>query len=234
MRPVIGPQDVTEMTVAVDPHRCRIAGQGDPLLHRVDQRFGQRIVGGLQVRRDPAVVQQPVPRRPAEPVDVDARPVPERDRAPYHVQAPEKTAQGSTLLGGPEFRPASATGAINGEAIPVGPQQRLALDFDRRHHRDIPFRELQRKRVLLQYGLVAPASGPVELDDDGPRILHADLVDAVLVAVERQQAPVGHETGLLDRREDRLGLQVFVGPGLHDGALSQDWRVCDPYSPLVS
>src|SRR5215472_8821757 len=59
--------------------------------------------------------------------------------------------------------------------------------------------------MLLEDLGVAPAPGPVKLGDDrcraAPRVLEPRLVHAVLVAVEREQAPVADETRARERIE---------------------------------
>jgi hypothetical protein len=45
--------------------------------------------------------------------------------------------------------------------------------------------------VLLQDGGIGPAAGPIELGDEGQAAFYAHLIDAVLIAVERQQAAIG-------------------------------------------
>ena len=71
--------------------------------------------------------------------------------------------------------------------------------------------ELVDERVLLEDLRVAPARGPIELRDDGRRVVAPHLVDAILVAVEREQAPVAAHAHAVERVEHAIGRQPGVG-----------------------
>ena len=70
-----------------------------------------------------------------------------------------------------------------------------------RHRRNLALGQLGDERVFFEDRRVAPARGPVELGDDRRPVFDADLVDAVFVAVERQQAAVAAHA---DRDEDAV------------------------------
>ena len=61
---------------------------------------------------------------------------------------------------------------------------------ERRHHRNFLGGQLRRKGMLLADRRIAPTSRAIELGDHGLAVLDADLVDAILIAVESQYAPV--------------------------------------------
>ena len=108
---------------------------------------------------------------------------------------------------------AAAVGAdAEGEAAMV--VQRAAGDRDRRHGRHFGRRQFEREAVLLEDLLVAPAAGPVELHHDRRRILDAHLVDAVLVAVQRELAPVGSQPQAFEGIEDDIGRESGIGVGV--------------------
>jgi hypothetical protein len=93
-----------------------------------------------------------------------------------------------------------------------------AVQDQRGDHRDLARGQLGGERVLLEDGGVAPAFGAVELDHHRGRVLDPHLVDAVLVAVERQQAAVGLEAGAVERVERAVGGQRGIGVGrVHHG-----------------
>ena len=71
----------------------------------------------------------------------------------------------------------------------------------RRDHRDLALGELVREGVLLLDLAGAPAPWPVELEHARRAVLEPYLVDAILVAVERQQPPVGARACRLARVE---------------------------------
>ena len=90
-----------------------------------------------------------------------------------------------------ELRRAAAVAGVDGEAEVAVDVQRLAV-VRRAAARPGIFlgRELVGEVVLLVDRLVRPAAGPVELGDHRRGILEPDAVDAVLVAVQRQQPAV--------------------------------------------
>ena len=65
--------------------------------------------------------------------------------------------------------------------------------------------------MLLEDRFVAPAPGAVELGDQRLGVLDADLIDAVFVAVEGEQAAVADEAAGLDRRQHEIGRQRSEG-----------------------
>jgi hypothetical protein len=103
---------------------------------------------------------------------------------------------------------------------------------ERRADRDLRGAQLLKEAVLVENRLAAPATGPVELDDDVRLVPEAEVVDAVLEAGERGavarrlesprlhrlQHPVrreleeelGHERGRIQRPAARCAL-----PGQH-------------------
>jgi hypothetical protein len=64
--------------------------------------------------------------------------------------------------------------------------------------------ELLAEGVLLANGRIRPALGPVELGDHRDVILDADLIDPVLVAIEREQVAVGAVTQRVHAVEDHV------------------------------
>ena len=67
--------------------------------------------------------------------------------------------------------------------------------------------------MILEDLRVAPALRAVELDHHAAAILQVHLVDAVLVAVQREQAPVAAQSRALQRIEHRIRGQSFIRPG---------------------
>jgi len=140
-----------------------------------------------------------------------------REGAPYHVDAPEKTPQHTAILGPCQLRPAPPAGRKNGEPIATGLQQCLAVDHQGRDHRDLPLCQFQGKSVLLEDGRVTPSAGTIKLGDHRSALLHAHLVDPVLVAVEREQPTVGDKSGRFHCVQDGIRVQVIVGDGISHG-----------------
>jgi hypothetical protein len=76
---------------------------------------------------------------------------------------------------------------------------------------DLFLLEVQGDGVLLEDGIVAPAPRAVELRHERRLVLETHPVDAVLVAVERQQVAIGAVAEVLDRGQDEIRLQLLEG-----------------------
>src|SRR5207244_7391451 len=70
--------------------------------------------------------------------------------------------------------------------------------------------ELVREGVLFIDLRVAPAARPIELRHHHRAVFQPDLVDAVLVAIEAQQAPVGAQAGRGDAIEHHIWRQARI------------------------
>jgi hypothetical protein len=80
---------------------------------------------------------------------------------------------------------------------------------ERRHDRHFA-RQFEREGVFLEDLRVAPSAGPVKLRHHDRALVLPDLVDAVLVTVQRQQAAIGTQPGGLDRVKQVLGSEVVI------------------------
>jgi hypothetical protein len=89
----------------------------------------------------------------------------------------------------------------------------------RRDHRDLLRRKLEGEGMFLANRGLRPAPGPVEFRDHRRPILDPDLVDPVLVAVQRQQPTVGTQPGGLHGVQDDLRLQTGIGMDAHGHSL---------------
>ena len=120
------------------------------------------------------------------------------------MHAADETPHHQALITRRELRPASALARVGGVLKAVVRMQRRAVHHERSDDRDLNGRELRGKAMLLEQRARRPATGPVELDDDRFGVLDPDLVDAILVAVERQHAAVARKPQCLDRRDDAV------------------------------
>ncbi len=84
-------------------------------------------------------------------------------------------------------------------------EQRLAVAHERRDHWNFTCGELEREGVLLGDLVVAPATRSVELGDDARAVVQTDLIDAVLIAVQREQPSINRPARLLERVEHAVG-----------------------------
>ena len=102
-----------------------------------------------------------------------------------------------------------AEGTVEMQAGPGEPQ--------RRDDRNLRTSQLLRECVFFENGGVAPAARAVELGHYGRRTFDTHAVDAVLVAVQREQPAIAAEPESLDRADDLVGLQVLIGECGVDG-----------------
>src|SRR5262249_59727593 len=89
-----------------------------------------------------------------------------------------------------------------------------AVVHERRYDRYFLTAKLERELVLLADRVALPAPGAIELHDDetggGAGPVHADLVDAILVARKREDAAARLEADALDRGRDHVGREPLV------------------------
>jgi hypothetical protein len=78
---------------------------------------------------------------------------------------------------------------------------RSSRQLERGAHRDLVGAQIGQEAVLLQYLFARPAPGAVELGHHVRVVLQPEVVDPVLVAVERHAVPGRREAGLLQRAE---------------------------------
>src|SRR6185312_10058062 len=120
--------------------------------------------------------------------------------------------------------PAVTRGECVTEAFVV--QQRAALERQRRHHRQLGIRQLLRELVLLDDGRIGPAARAVELRDHGCgrlrfRAFQPDLPHPVLVAVQRQQAPIRPQPAGADRIKHQVGGEAGIGRVVQRGPMTR-------------
>ena len=90
-------------------------------------------------------------------------------------------------------------------------QRGAALVLQRRNHGHLMREEFGGECVFLQNLRVAPAIRAVELADDRFAFFLPDLINPILVAVQRQQAAVAAPACSLDGVEQRIGREVRIG-----------------------
>src|SRR3569832_1946998 len=128
------------------------------------------------------------------------RPVYKRPHRAYRVDTADEAAEPHEVVRIVELGPATAAARIDREAETFMVMQGLAVCVvERRHDRDLVSSEFQRKGMFLAYRLVAPAAGAIEFRDDVAAFLHADLIHAVFVTVERMKVAVAMQPGALNR-----------------------------------
>ena len=106
---------------------------------------------------------------------------------------------------------AATPAGIHGDAKVADLVKGGAVDDQRRDDRNLLFCKFRGETVFLEYRLIGPAVRAVELRDDSVILVDADLVNAILVAVQGEQASVAVEAQVFQRFEKVLGLQLGIG-----------------------
>ncbi len=110
-------------------------------------------------------------------------------------------------------RPAAAAGKDR-EAKALEAGEGLAVENERRHDGNLVAVELRGEGVLLEDLRVGPARRTVELGHDLRAVLHAHLIDAVLVAVQRIEPAVAAQAQALERVQHHVGRKARVRVGI--------------------
>ncbi len=71
--------------------------------------------------------------------------------------------------------------------------------------------QLLHERMLLEDGRIAPALWAVKLRHDRRTLFHADLIDPILITVQRKQPTVAAQTDRIQRIKHRIGRQFMKG-----------------------
>ncbi len=199
------------MAVAVQPDRAHVAGAIVCASHAVEREVDDGLPRREEVRGDEAVLEQPVARLDAEGRDVELGPLGKRLHGADRVDAADEASEPFERVGIVEVGRAATPARVHRKAETAGLVQRLPAERERRNDRDLALGELERERVLLEDLGVGPARRPIELDNDRRAVFDVDLVDAVLVAVQREQSAVPAHARGFERVEHRVGRQVRIG-----------------------
>ena len=203
----VGPQNVADMAVAVQADQRLVAGaviaMGDALQGLVHHAGP----GWQQFRRNEIIVQKPGPRGGAEGGRRQGRPLAELCQGADGVDATDEPADPFAHGGVVQFRRAAAAAGKHGEFEILKAVQGAAVDAAGGHHGNFTLDQFGDKGVFLEDGGVAPAIGPVEFDDHGTALFPPDLVHAVFVAVERQQAAVAMQSDAVEGVQHAIGAE---------------------------
>src|SRR5579864_602502 len=198
------PQEIAEMAVAVQADRADLAHRGKSRGDALEQRAAHRGVA----RREP--LGKELTREhvracvPTESLDTQARTHRESAQRPHLMKAREASPQELQRLGPIELRGAPPHPGKTGETELAIAHQRFTAERERSCHRELGGRQLAGELVLLEDLCVAPARRPVELEHQDAA-LSVQLVDAVFVAIEREQPSVGVESDRRCRVQHHIG-----------------------------
>ena len=109
--------------------------------------------------------------------------------------------------------------------------KRRAPAGERRDDRYLPLRQFPGKSVFLQDLRVGPALRAIKLDDQWRPLFHPDLVHAIFVTVQPEQATVGRKTNACERVEGAVGREIGIGSCGHRGPVAGIIASC--YWPLA-
>ncbi len=77
-------------------------------------------------------------------------------------------------------------------------------------NRDVGFRKFDTETVFLEDCLVAPAPRSIKLRDYRLLVFDANLIDAILIAIQCQKSPIAVIAEFLHRCENVVGLKLGV------------------------
>ena len=165
-----------------------------------------------QLRRNQRVLQQPIARVDAEGLPVDGRPLRKWFKRTHRMDAPEKTPEPFEHVLVVEIRRASAVAGKHREAkAGVVMQGLTVIKRNRRHHRNFTLEQLGDELVLFENLRITPAPRAVKLGDHRWPVVEADLIDAIFVGVQRQQATITGEASVFHRVKHGIGGEAGVG-----------------------
>ena len=158
------------------------------------------------------MIEKIVARLVTESFDIKCRALDERLERAYGVNPSQEAAHPFERVRVLELRRAPAAAWVYGDAVAAAFVQRAFVgEHQGGDDRKLASCKLDYECVLFEDLGVAPAARPVELGDQRLVILDAELVDAVLVAVQRLQPAVGAQARALQRIEHRVGSQPRIG-----------------------
>src|SRR5512143_2126784 len=213
MGPGVGPQHVAGMAVAVQADGAHPAGALIAMHDALKCVLDHAVPRGGEIGRQPASAAQKIARGIAEALEIECRPVRKARLHAHGVDAADKPSHPLQGVGAVELGHAAALFGIHGEAEAGVAVERGAVQPQRRHHGNLAPGQFGGEGVFVENRRAAPGCGTVELDHHRQGILGPHLVDAVFVAVERQQAAVRLETGAVQRVERAVGRQRGIGVG---------------------
>ena len=103
--------------------------------------------------------------------------------------------------------------------------QRVSRNFQRRNDGNLGFIEFESEIVFFKDLIFGPSPRPIEFRDQKSLLrgrivrLNTELIDAILVTIEREHSSVATITGGLNRIEYAIGSQLGIGRRLGHTAL---------------
>ena len=216
----IAAHHVAGVTVAVHADVLVRRG-GVDVFDTLEQVAGHGLVGWQEALGDEVAFKQCCQRGMAEVLHAECFTVFERLGGADCMNAPEQLAEAIRLIEIARLRRTAAATRKQGETETGVFVQGLAVVDQRRHHRDFDVGQFEGELVFFEDGFVGPALRTVELGDQRFGVFDADLIDAVFVAVERENARIAEETDAFDGIEHEIGCKGFKRVGHADSCAQQ-------------
>ena len=204
-RPLLAPQNVAEVTVAMQPDATDRADAFDRLIDSLQQR--RRGLGVLIRHRllEQRRGQQRIASLPTEPLAAERHPMAERDLRADRMHPAERAADELQRvlrvdLDGTRSEPREHR--ITQALMPV---QRGIRETLRRCDGKIGGGEFLREGMFLEQLRIAPASGTIELQHQCTVRGRTDLVDPVFIGVEGEQPTIALDPEALGGRQHLIG-----------------------------
>ncbi|MNP26031.1 hypothetical protein D3C76_1188650 [compost metagenome] len=134
----------------------------------------------------------------------------------HGMQAAEQLAKAVELVEVARLRSVAAAAGEQGETEALMFEQGAAVVLHRRNHRHFAVGEFGGEAVLFEDRRIAPAAWAVELGDQRLRVFDAHLIDAVLVAVQRQHPCIAEKADAFHGVQDQVGGKGVEGVGHGD------------------
>ena len=194
---------------------------GVNVFHTLEQIARYRFVSRQQALGNEVAFEQRGQRGMAEVLHGEGFAMFERLGRADRVNAPEQLTESVQLIKIARLRRTAAATREQGEAETGMFVQGFAVVDHRRDHRDLDVGQFEGELVFFEDGLVGPALRSVELGDQRFGVFDADLIDAVFVAIERQNARIAQEPDAFYGIEYEVGCEGFKRMGHADSCAQQ-------------
>ncbi len=212
MRAGVGPQHVAGVAVAVQAQISYIARTLVTAADAVERLLRHAAVDIHQIERNEILREQIIARLLPEVCDIERWALIERLQRADGVNPTDEAPDPLERFAVFEIRCPTSAPLEYGEAESFVFMQRGAgHERHRRHHGNLGFGENLRKDMLFQNRRIRPALRPVELGNQRRAVVHANLINAILVAVQGEQTTVAAQADCIKRIENQVRRQRGKG-----------------------
>ena len=155
--------------------------------------------------------QQPITRLNAEGGEVVSGPVCIGLNRANRMNPPQKASHPFQYFGPVQLRRATTALGENRKPKILECVQRASVNDGRRHHWNLALVQRKHKLMLFQNLRIRPAIRPIKFGDNRLLIFDADLINAILVTVQRKQAAIAAITQTVNRIKNQIGAESRIG-----------------------